>query len=94
LVLNKFPEYKITLEGFAVSEFWNDPKTAAKEQETQLLPLSRDRAEEVKNGLVLLEVSAPRFTIKGLGSDQPIVPNSDLENRWKNRRVEFYLDKN
>jgi flagellar hook assembly protein FlgD len=93
LVLNKFPEYKITLEGFAVSEFWNDPKTAAKEQETQLLPLSRDRAEEVKNGLVLLEVNAARFTVKGLGSDQPIVPNSDLENRWKNRRVEFYLDK-
>lgn len=93
LVLNKFPEYKIHLEGFAVSEYWNDPKSAAREQLTQLVPLSLARAEEVKNGLVLLNVAAERFSVKGLGSDEPIVPNSDLENRWKNRRVEFYLDK-
>jgi outer membrane protein OmpA-like peptidoglycan-associated protein len=93
-VLNKFPEYKIHLEGYAVSELWNDPKSAAEEQRNQLIPLSLDRADEVKNGLVLLGVSAPRFSVKGLGSERPIVPNSDLENRWKNRRVEFYLDKN
>ncbi len=92
-VLNKFPEYKIHLEGYAVSELWNDPKSAAEEQRTQLVPLSLNRADEVKNGLVLLGVASARFSVKGLGSERPLVPNSDLENRWKNRRVEFYLDK-
>lgn len=92
-VLNKFPEYKIRLEGYAVSELWNDPKSAAEEQRNELVPLSLDRADEVKSGLVLLGVSAGRFMVKGRGSERPLVPNSDLENRWKNRRVEFYLDR-
>ena len=91
--LGKFPGYKIRLEGYAVSEFWNDPKTAEWEQKTQLLPLSLDRALAVKNVMVLLGIDADRFTVQGYGGDKPIVPHSDLENRWKNRRVEFYLDK-
>jgi len=91
--LGKFPGYKIRLEGYAVSEFWNDPKTAEWEQKTQLLPLSLDRALAVKNVMVLLGIDAERFTVQGYGGDKPIVPHSDLENRWKNRRVEFYLDK-
>ena len=91
--LGKFPGYKIRLEGYAVSEFWNDPKTADWEQKTQLLPLSLDRAQAVRNVMVLLGIDPERFTVQGFGGDRPVVPNSDLENRWKNRRVEFYLDK-
>lgn len=92
--LNKFPGYKIRLEGYAVSENWNNPKLAAEEQQKQLLPLSKDRAEAVRSALVLLGLDYSRFTVQGLGGASPIVPNSDLENRWKNRRVEFFLDKN
>ena len=91
--LGKFPGYKIRLEGYAVSEFWNDPKTAEWEQRTQLLPLSLDRAQAVRNVMVLLGIEPERFAVQGFGGDRPIVPNSDLENRWKNRRVEFYLDR-
>jgi flagellar motor protein MotB len=29
----------------------------------------------------------------GVGGKDPLVPHSDLENRWKNRRVEFILEK-
>jgi hypothetical protein len=29
----------------------------------------------------------------GVGADNPVVPDSDFANRWKNRRVEFYLIK-
>ena len=29
----------------------------------------------------------------GAGASDPIVPDSDFENRWKNRRVEFFLQK-
>ncbi|MEI8094246.1 MAG: FlgD immunoglobulin-like domain containing protein [Spirochaetales bacterium] len=92
--LGKFPGYKIRLEGYAVSEFWNDAKAAAKEQTTQLLPLSLDRANSVRAVMVLLGIDPERFTVLGFGGDKPIVPHGDLENRWKNRRVEFYLDKN
>ena len=92
--LGKFPGYKIRLEGYAVSEYWNDPKTAEWEQKTQLLPLSLNRAQAVRNAMVLLGIDDTRFTVKGFGGTDPLVPNSDLENRWKNRRVEFYLDKN
>lgn len=93
VVLNKLTEIPIRLEGYAVSELWNDPKSAAWEQETQLIPLSADRAQEVKNALVLLGVNSSRFQVKGFGAERPIVPHGDLEQRWKNRRVEFYLEK-
>lgn len=33
------------------------------------------------------------FTTIGYGGNRPIVPHSDLDNRWKNRRVEFILIK-
>ena len=92
--LGTFPGYKIRLEGYAVREFWNDPQAAAKEQTTQLLPLSLDRANSVRAVMVLLGIDPDRFTVLGFGGDKPIVPHGDLENRWKNRRVEFYLDKN
>jgi outer membrane protein OmpA-like peptidoglycan-associated protein len=92
-VLNRLPGYKIALEGYAVSEFSTDPKTAEREQADQLLPLSLDRAQEVRTALVLLGVDDTRFTVQGFGALRPLVPNTDLENRWKNRRVEFYLEK-
>ena len=31
--------------------------------------------------------------MEGLGGTEPVVPFSDLKNRWKNRRVEFILIK-
>ncbi len=93
-VFKKFPDYTIQLQGYAVSEYWSDPATALTEQRDQLLPLSFDRAEEVRNALVLLGVVGTRFTVDGFGSESPLVPHGDLENRWKNRRVEFYLQKN
>ena len=92
-VLNKLPGYRIGLEGYAVSEYSTDPKTAESEQVNQLLPLSLDRAVEVKTALVLLGVDDSRFTVQGFGALRPLVSNTDLENRWKNRRVEFYLEK-
>jgi flagellar hook assembly protein FlgD len=92
-VLNKLPGYRIGLEGYAVAEYSTDPKNAEWEQTNQLLPLSLDRATEVKTALVLLGVDDARFSVRGFGALRPLVPNTDLENRWKNRRVEFYLEK-
>ena len=38
------------------------------------------------------DVPAKRLEAIGYGSSRPLVPNSSLENRIKNRRVEIYLD--
>jgi outer membrane protein OmpA-like peptidoglycan-associated protein len=70
---------------------YDDPEKGKKEQEQELIPLSKSRAEAVKAALVDFGMDPKRITTEGLGGAQPIVPFSDLENRWKNRRVEFIL---
>jgi len=64
------------------------------EETKELIPLSTARAEVVKNLLVQHGVDARRLSVQGLGSSQPVVSFTDVENRWKNRRVEFILIKN
>lgn len=90
-ILNKYSSYRIRIEGHAVSVYYYDEARAEREQREELLPLSESRAETVKNALVERNVDSRRITIRGLGGSEPIVPHSDLDNRWKNRRVEFIL---
>ncbi len=90
-LLNKYDSYKITVEGHAVVTRWNDPAAAKIEEDTELKPLSEQRALTVLNYLTRLGVSSSRMDAKGMGGQKPLVPHSDIENRWKNRRVEFIL---
>jgi len=92
-ILQKYSDYQIRIEGHAVSVYWNDPARARQEEREELLPLSTARAEAVKKTLVDLGIAERRMTAVGLGGAQPVVPHSDLENRWKSRRVEFILVK-
>ncbi len=92
-IFNKYSSYRITIEGHAVMINWNDPVKAKVEQEEELLPLSKARAEAVKNALVELGIDKNRITTEGRGGEAPIVPHGDVTNRWKNRRVEFILVK-
>ena len=52
--------------------------------------ISRRRAESVKAYLVLNGIFPTRLTTKGLGPENPIAPNTTVEGRAKNRRIEFY----
>lgn len=92
-ILKKYDDYKIVIEGHAVSVFWDDSVKAEQEENNELIPLSRARAETVKNYLTKLGINSNRMSTKGLGGQKPIVPHGDLINRWKNRRVEFLLIK-
>jgi outer membrane protein OmpA-like peptidoglycan-associated protein len=46
----------------------------------------------VRQALVERNIPADRMTSVGAGSTQPVVPHSDLKNRWKNRRIELILE--
>ena len=53
--------------------------------------LSRRRAQSVLNYLLDAGIPRSRLTIRGLGSDQPLVPNDSARHRATNRRVEFVV---
>lgn len=92
-ILKKYRQYKITIQGHAnVTKFW-DPALAAAEQEEELLPLSEERAFTVMSSLIERNIGKDRLSAEGVGGRQPLVPFDDAENRWKNRRVEFILEK-
>ncbi|HUW41091.1 MAG TPA: OmpA family protein [Rectinemataceae bacterium] len=92
--LREFPGFTISIEGHAVLTNWNNKALAEREQRTSLIPLSKARAEAIKWALVKeYGFDAKLIKTVGLGAKDPVVPNSDLKNRWKNRRVEIYLEK-
>ena len=90
-IFTKNRSYTILIEGHANSVLYSDSEAAAREQREVLLPLSAARAEAVERELVAFGVSGGRITTDGVGGANPVVPFSDQQNRWKNRRVEFIL---
>jgi len=98
VVLNRYPTYKVTIEGHANPT--TPPGTTARTNEERgtstvkgLLPLSEERANAVLNYLVNLGVDRARLTSTGVGGTRTVVQFADRENWWKNRRVEFILVK-
>ena len=57
------------------------------------MPLSRARAQVLRDALIERGVDPARMTTVGHGGSRPVVPHWDLEERWKNRRVEFVLER-
>ncbi|MFP4376436.1 MAG: OmpA family protein [Spirochaetales bacterium] len=90
--MEMFPELFIEVHGHAVSLLYENDRLAAQEQEQTLLPLSRERAQVIRQALVDRGVDPERIAIEAWGSDRPIIPFSDEDDRFENRRVEFYLD--
>jgi outer membrane protein OmpA-like peptidoglycan-associated protein len=100
-ILNKeeFSTYGITVEGHANP---TTPPTPARARQTEevgtrtsigLQPLSEARAKAVVNYLVGLDVDQGRLTAVGMGGTHTVAEFTDRTNWWKNRRVEFILDK-
>jgi outer membrane protein OmpA-like peptidoglycan-associated protein len=94
-LLKRYPDYKLQIEGHALmpKSKINNKKAFNEENNNVLIPLSRERAEAVKKELVDMGCDPSKIVTVGHGATYPIVPHNDMANRWKNRRVEFYLIK-
>jgi outer membrane protein OmpA-like peptidoglycan-associated protein len=90
-VLNKFSAYKVKVEGHA-NPVGRTARERQREQETDLA-LSDMRARYVVDYLGKLGVARNRLTPYGVGNVRPIANIEDRNNWWKNRRVEFILQK-
>ncbi len=95
-VLNKFKEYNVTVVGHAnrvtdnpAEETENNPSSWG----PALIPLSKERAGFVKTYLTKRGVSASRLMTDGKGGTELVADYKDKDNNWKNRRVEFILNK-
>ena len=91
--LKKFPDYKIRLVGHAVMIHWDNKRLGDIEQRDVLVPLSKARAEAVKNALVGGGLDSSVFTTEGAGAADPLVPDSNFADHWRNRRVAFFIEK-
>lgn len=92
-ILNRYPEHRVIVEGHAAHIYLSSAARMEREQREELLPLSTRRAAVVAEALMILGVQRSRLTSIGYGGSRPVVPHSDLENLWKNRRVEFLLER-
>jgi OmpA-OmpF porin, OOP family len=79
IYLQENPELKIQVEGHTDNQ--GDATLNQK--------LSLDRAYKVREYLVAKGINSSRIKFIGLGSKQPLVPNTKEENKRKNRRVEY-----
>jgi len=53
--------------------------------------LSQQRAEAVRNVLILAGVDPSMVVAKGYGNANPIASNDTLDGRFRNRRIEYHV---
>ena len=63
----------------------------AAEEEKILFPLTERRAETVRQALIDRGMDPDDISTNAYGGKYPITPVDDLQERWKNRRVEFIM---
>jgi len=86
-LIAEYPEYSINIKGYTD----NVPISTA--QFPSNWELSAVRATTVLKYLISNGIDPRRLTATGYGELLPIAPNDTEENRAKNRRVEFVLEK-
>ena len=95
-ILKKFKDYKVTIVGHANKITDNpDEETVDNPREwgRASMPLSKERADAIKTYLEKRGVSSSALSSDGMGGTLPVVNPKDKDNNWKNRRVEFILEK-
>lgn len=77
--LNTYPDVMIVIGGHTDNS--GDDKDNMK--------LSQDRAAACADYLISKGITEDRFMMRGFGERRPLVPNTSVRNKAKNRRVEF-----
>ena len=92
-VMKAHPSIKVVLIGHTDDQ--EAKQFASPEAGTDIAALSTDlsraRAEAVKQALVAKGIPAPRITVDGRGSEEPVIDNANARARLANRRVEIKL---
>jgi OmpA-OmpF porin, OOP family len=78
-LLYTYPDLKLEIQGHTDSDGSADYN----------LQLSQQRAESVRQYLLLFGIDPSRLQAKGYGESMPVAPNDSDENKAKNRRVEL-----
>lgn len=86
-ILYQYPDYILNIKGHT------DDTQISTEQYPSNWELSSARATEMLKYLIKNGIAPERLTATGYGSTLPLVANNSEENRAKNRRVEFVLEK-
>lgn len=86
-IMDRFPDYILNIKGHTDDTFISSKRYPSNWE------LSSARATEVLKYLIQSGVAPERLTATGYGATLPLVPNNSTENRAKNRRVEFVLEK-
>jgi outer membrane protein OmpA-like peptidoglycan-associated protein len=96
--LNRYPDYKVLVEGHSNPS--TKPNTRERTAEeaggagfTGLKPLSEARAKTIVEQLVANGISRERLSSVGMGGSRTVADYTDAEENWKNRRVEFILER-
>lgn len=89
-ILSEYPGRDVRIEGHAVHLYTDEDRREIEQRET-LLPLSRNRAAAIREALADRGIDAERLSVTGRGGSEPLVPHTNREDRWRNRRVEFEL---
>ena len=92
-IYNRYPANDLLLEGHALNIYRGVDAEKEAEEEEILVPLTRRRANTVRDALVEGGMDSEKIEIEYFGGRLPIVSVHDLDVRWKNRRVEFIMKK-
>ena len=80
-ILANNPDYQILIEAF----------TDNKGDEVSLQQLTQDRARVLSDRFQTAGVDPGKIQANGMGTSNPVVPNTTLANRAKNRRIEITI---
>ena len=92
-ILKKYRSYGIVIEGHANPTKLRNEQERQKEEVEELKPLSEARAQTVRQALIERGINGSRIKVIGMGGTKMIAEPLNKDENWKNRRVEFILEK-
>lgn len=90
-ILSDAPDIELLIEGHANSTEFTNGEPSQDEQENELVPLSQDRAEVVRQALIERGIDGDRLQTEGVGASDPVVDFSTRDSLNRNRRIELYI---